>query len=415
MVTEVEMTQFRHAMLNLVNAAWIKGVLEKSLYEKTLIALNVRAKSDFQPQSFSSSSDILDIFDEYDGRLLILGEPGSGKTVTLLDLTRKLIDRAREDFTQPLPVVFHLASWGEKQRSLGEWLINELESVYRMPRSVGRYWVRNRKLVLLLDGLDELSLGVRDRCIDAINAYCGETTKVVVCSRYKPKSLSVRVKLRTWQGILLQPLSKAQIFTYLRTFEDKAEPVARALQEGPDLLELAQTPLLLNVMLMAFGGKGKASQGGEGLIENRRSRFVKRYIRRVFLEHGSVKHPWPPSQVMTWLRWIAQGLIDHNETEFRLENLRLDWLSPDERELFLGLRYDDDVSDLTLPFFLWRLGHMPDPALYGAFFDYAERRILLRYVGGWAFLHHMIMEHIAQLDDEFIASLDQRFLADLSR
>ena len=57
---------------------------------------------------------IVDVFDEVKGALLILGEPGSGKTTTLLELARDLIARAEKDSTLPVPVVFNLSSWVEK-------------------------------------------------------------------------------------------------------------------------------------------------------------------------------------------------------------------------------------------------------------------------------------------------------------
>ena len=78
--------------------------------------------------------------------------------------------------------------------------------------------------------------------------------------------------------------------------------------------------------------------------------------------------------------------------------------------LFFGLRYGGDafIQHWILRFLLWHYGYMPAPWQYVKFLDYAVHRILLRRVGGgWIFIHRMIMEHIAQLDDAFIESLDE--------
>ncbi len=58
-------------------------------------------------------NDATEFFDKLEkGRtLLILGEPGSGKTITLLRLAQQLIERTEENISKPIPVVFNLSSW----------------------------------------------------------------------------------------------------------------------------------------------------------------------------------------------------------------------------------------------------------------------------------------------------------------
>ena len=74
------------------------------------------------------------------GTILILGEPGSGKTTMLLELARKCIARAEQDDNQPIPVVFNLSSWDGKQ-SIDAWLVNELEIKYNASRKTAESWV----------------------------------------------------------------------------------------------------------------------------------------------------------------------------------------------------------------------------------------------------------------------------------
>ncbi|MDM8537076.1 hypothetical protein QUF70_10005 [Desulfobacterales bacterium HSG17] len=59
---------------------------------------------------------IIQLFDKSGQALLILGAPGSGKTVTLLDLARHLADRAEPDPAQPVPIVLNLSSWTNKKQ-----------------------------------------------------------------------------------------------------------------------------------------------------------------------------------------------------------------------------------------------------------------------------------------------------------
>ena len=58
---------------------------------------------------------------EINGKLLILGNPGSGKTTTMLDLAKVLIDRATAQPDLPIPVLFNLSGWKD-DRLIRDWL-----------------------------------------------------------------------------------------------------------------------------------------------------------------------------------------------------------------------------------------------------------------------------------------------------
>ena len=83
---------------------------------------------------------IIDIFDNVDQALLILGEQGSGKTTVMLDLTRDLIERAEQNHAMPIPVVFSLSTWGNDQQTIQDWIIEELLAIYNIPERIGRKW-----------------------------------------------------------------------------------------------------------------------------------------------------------------------------------------------------------------------------------------------------------------------------------
>ena len=122
----------RTALLNQVRNAWVEGVLEKSLYEQIPIVLGLENRPsavaspwnldiinpDKSCQPLPAGTPVIDVFDRLGegGTLLILGEPGSGKTITLLQLARDLIARAEEEIDRRIPVVLNLSSWAaEKQ------------------------------------------------------------------------------------------------------------------------------------------------------------------------------------------------------------------------------------------------------------------------------------------------------------
>src|SRR5260370_27315155 len=136
-------------------------------------------------QSLPPETEILQVYDQANGELLILGEPGSGKTTLLWKLAGDLLKRAFADKIHPIPVVVQLSTWVDKRLPLAQWLVEALSLLYKVPRKLGQTWIEQNRLLILLDGLDEVNLKHRTACIRAINDYRKEHGLVpfVVCSR----------------------------------------------------------------------------------------------------------------------------------------------------------------------------------------------------------------------------------------
>ena len=162
----------RERMLKLVHTSWIEGVLEQWLRGTVFIDLHLHdtpaaINNPWQPimqetrrveEALPDDTRIIDVYDQVDGILLILGKPGAGKTVLLLDLLRQLLQRAGQDSMHPLPVFFNLASWGQKQAPLDIWIIEELANRYVVPSTMARDWVNKLQVLPLLDGLDTVPI-----------------------------------------------------------------------------------------------------------------------------------------------------------------------------------------------------------------------------------------------------------------
>lgn len=260
----------RQVLLNKVKEFWIDGFLKPSLYADNAINLELESRSDaiLRPEL---SSEILpveldesfaelqqtDIYQQFgQGKtLLILGEPGSGKTITLLQLAEHLIQQTAQDLTKPIPIVFNLSSWGEKQQHLEQWLIEEFKDKYQVPKLWSEQWLREEQLILLLDGLDEVREDRRNACVRAINDFIisYNLTETIVCSRVKDyEALSEKLQLSS--AICLKPLSSGQVYSFLDAVGNSLSGLKSLLQQDSGLEEFAQTPLILNVMSLAYQG-----------------------------------------------------------------------------------------------------------------------------------------------------------------
>jgi energy-coupling factor transporter ATP-binding protein EcfA2 len=260
----------RQTFLNKVHDFWIEGFLKPSLYFNTATDKDLDNSSSQILRPLDNLEVIsIDIDKSYDelqqtdiigqigeGKtLLILGEPGSGKTIALLQLAERLIKLTQQDMTKPIPVVFNLSSWGQKQQPLEEWLIEELKDKYQVPKTQSKPWIKEQQLILLLDGLDEVKAEHRNACVRAINKFIAThlETEIVVCSRVKDyEALTERLLLSS--AICIQPLSKKQLLEFLENADDSLLGLKTAIERDREIAEFAQTPLILNMMTWTYHG-----------------------------------------------------------------------------------------------------------------------------------------------------------------
>lgn len=290
-------------LLNKVRQFWVNGVLEKSLYRAALLDLGMELMQDAVDNPWGSLLDtpetgsrplppeqkISDVFQEQGGSLLVLGEPGSGKTTMLLGLARDLIALAESDASRPIPVVFNLSAWSDPNQKLLDWLNNELSAKYQIPKKIGTVWLEQSRLLPLLDGLDEVSEERRAACVDAINGFTLEAglVGVVVCCRLK-EYIALPTRLTLNGAIRLQPLTREQVHHYIADAGEKLAVLQTVLQKDSELQIQARSPLMLNLMVRAYQDMTVDDLAREDLqsATARRKHLFDTYIARMFRRAG---------------------------------------------------------------------------------------------------------------------------------
>ncbi|MEO1430822.1 MAG: CHAT domain-containing protein [Cyanobacteria bacterium J06633_8] len=359
-----EESRNRQTLLNKLNNCWIKPILENQLQNQLRIelglqqqpdALNLPSRIAFEtPQqhrlNLSLGTRAIDVFDELNssgeittGRtLLILGEPGSGKTTTLLEIARDLIADTLEDENLPIPVVLNLSSWGSFRgnQTFVNWLVEQLHIEYQIPKLQGNDWIKNQKLLLLLDGLDEVKAERRLLCIRKINEFIIENNQaeVIVCSRIQDYNfLSERFQFQA--AIYIEPLTTEQINRYLHQGGEQLATVKTLLQEDKNLLSLATNPLMLNIITIAcqemYLQELQAINSGEERIQN----LFKNYINRMF-ERRTVRQKYPKKNSLDYLIWLARRMEENSQSKLLIEQIQPDWLQTNiqKRTYNFGIR-----------------------------------------------------------------------------
>jgi hypothetical protein len=165
------------------------------------------------------------------GRLVVLGEPGSGKTMLMVGLVLDLLHPDRRSCGGPVPVLATLASWDPGSQGLHDWLGATLITAYPAlaavppPGSAGNDRfdaLLNAGLILpVLDGLDEIPESARALAITRINEGLKPGEQVVITCRTEQYQAAVSpqngpgVALQT-AAVQLGTLNLGDVASYLR-------------------------------------------------------------------------------------------------------------------------------------------------------------------------------------------------------
>lgn len=328
--------------------------------------------------------NIVDFYDGLDrGRMVVLGAPGSGKTVMvnqlLLDRIKKLLFNSSS--LRPgcgIPVrlslpAFDLGDHKNDDRdavvsSLLEWIADRLTEDFRLQRTISTKLVADGWILPILDGLDEMDAddsgrgegetdctGRAVRLIRALNVPVGGRLRPVVVScrtdRYRklsgieaPGRESVLLNAAT---VELEPLSPEQVAAYLTdrfpdpSDQSKAENrwriVIRHVKSRPNgQLALAlSSPLRLFMAVTAYylphTKPRTITQVPKGDLDKH---LFEKFIPAVTEQHPRNKGqgPYDPNEVEYWLGFIASHLDGQQPRE---EGSRND-LSLDQLWRFVG-------------------------------------------------------------------------------
>ncbi|MEV6238357.1 NACHT domain-containing protein [Lentzea sp. NPDC051838] len=163
-------------------------------------------------------------------QLVIIGPPGSGKTVMAVHLALRLPTEGR-----PVPVVLSLSSWDPEQ-PLYRWAASALTRDY--PAIGWAQWRRllaSGRILPVLDGFDELPEVHRTLAVRQINTAIDGGNPVVLTSR-TDELTAAGAGLRTALVVELHPVQPEDTISYLHRpgDEERWSPVFTALRTNPD-------------------------------------------------------------------------------------------------------------------------------------------------------------------------------------
>jgi NACHT domain/HEAT repeats len=220
----------------------------------------VRAQLLFSEIGTRRLMDVVD--DPPNSRLVILGDPGLGKTTLL----KRLVLRWADSNTLPLAILIELRRIEPHGTcDFMSFLENGAGLAHHFPKALLEEHLANNKSLMLFDGLDEVSESSREDVVAAIIRFADEHPKarVIVTTRihgYYPGSAHPeRFRDARFLQFTLQDFEDAEIDQFISRWHHEAfgdpsecldfeQRLRDALSDSPAIRELSSNPLLLTLM-----------------------------------------------------------------------------------------------------------------------------------------------------------------------
>jgi len=268
------------------------------------------------------------------GRLMVLGEPGAGKTMLMVGLVLDLLHPGRRSSGDPVPVLASLASWDPVSQDLHGWLGAMLITGYpdlaaaAPPGSAGdnrcEALVEAGLILPVLDGLDEISEAARPTAITRINKELKPGEQVVVTCRTEQYRAAVSpqdgqgASLRA-AAVQLSTLGFDEVTRYLR---EDAGPAAEGRWDFLDTLspkspmrQVLVTPLMAGLARAIYNPRPdertKDLRHPAELCDFADRAEVEAHLFEAFIP-AAYQPPtggrWTARQAETWLVFLARHL-----------------------------------------------------------------------------------------------------------
>ncbi|SIM79383.1 hypothetical protein SAMN04489832_2088 [Micromonospora cremea] len=276
---------------------------------------------------FPPAGQLPRLIDEFVGQprpLVVIGEPGSGKTGLCVILTLDLLREA----SGRLPVPLQIASW-DPDENLDDWLVRRLLEDYpflgneaRFGATACREIVTQRLVLPILDGLDEMPAELRPVALRALDDdWSADRPFVLTCRTEEFQAANAQNLLVGVLVVRLRPLEPQAAATFLLdaaadTRLEEWEPVLADLVEHSSD-ELAQTltnPLMLALARTVYEAEEVSPRE---LLDRRRfprQRDVEEYLLDRFIPSAfrTRPHRGVPSPTRVSRRWdpvVAQRAL----------------------------------------------------------------------------------------------------------
>jgi hypothetical protein len=230
------------------------------LMQRHLRVASSRVSRNVRIPRLGANDKIADLFRRSPRRqLVILGEPGAGKTALAVLLARQLL--RQPETNDPIPVIVALTEWDPMREHLWKWFTKRVERDFPALRDHRRYgheaaaqMVSDHMILPILDGLDEMPPSRHVAALTGIRNAAARGHPFALTSRtqeYRAAVASVGRVLPTAVVVEMNPVDAKNALDYLRhnlrPSDGKWGAVFRQIQQRPEM-PLARAVKAINDM-----------------------------------------------------------------------------------------------------------------------------------------------------------------------
>jgi len=246
----------------------------------------------------------------------LTGQPGIGKTQTLIDLAKSLLtsNQGNED-SSIVPLLVSLRGWAIQEDGLINYITRSAAlSQQGIETPTLAHGIECGRVLLLLNGWNEIPIQRQERLKGEFKDLLGELggATIVVSSRFIPEETWPR-HTKHWKPQELtnneieEALGKAQV--------PHPGLVTQAVIDNWQLLPLARVPLFLWEI-------ATEAKNGEG-IPSTRFQLIRRLVYRACSEHrDSIRIEGDFEIAPRIMGWLAKSLTDEGKTEESITHIR---------------------------------------------------------------------------------------------
>lgn len=278
----------------------INNSLVRLTLDSIYVPLTFRIDSATSNKSIPEQPIVFDIFKAIEtfNRLVILGDPGSGKSTVLKHLAYMLCRNrpTNNQYNKYVPVYIKASEFAKASydsgKNLSDYIIDGYNQKYSKLFSDS---LDNDSLLLLLDGLDEISItNQRHYVVEQVNSFVAQypDIKTIVSSRivgYNETRLG-----GSFSHFEVNKFNQYQIFDFIKNWyqsisecsdndsesvADQAKELYSSIRKNNSVYQLATNPLLLTIIALIYYQGSSLPEKRAALYDIATSTFLDNWVK----------------------------------------------------------------------------------------------------------------------------------------